>query len=147
MMINARSNTSTMAVIWCEIPEEEWTDSEILLLCTLGKRKPAHIIVTTANVHAKMLERSPFRISNAGPPRYCPSFTSLYICPRDASMMADELPRKAIVHIQNTAPGPPMPIAVATPAILPVPTRPDIARAKAWNEDIPLFELLPVNRS
>ena len=31
------------------------------------------------------------------------------------------MPTKAIIHIQNSAPGPPMAIAVATPAILPVP--------------------------
>lgn len=47
------------------------------------------------------------------------------------NMMVDELPRKVITHIQNTAPGPPMPMAVATPAILPVPTRPDMASGKA----------------
>ena len=32
-------------------------------------------------------------------------------------------PSKAIIHIQNTAPGPPTVMAVATPARLPVPTR------------------------
>ena len=32
-------------------------------------------------------------------------------------------PIRAITHIQNMAPGPPMTIAVATPARLPVPTR------------------------
>ncbi|KAB7756904.1 hypothetical protein MPHL43072_20995 [Mycolicibacterium phlei DSM 43072] len=35
-----------------------------------------------------------------------------------------DAPRKATVHIQNRAPGPPNAIAVATPAMLPVPTRP-----------------------
>ena len=33
------------------------------------------------------------------------------------------MPIKAVSHIQNTAPGPPLPMAIATPAILPVPTR------------------------
>ena len=32
-------------------------------------------------------------------------------------------PNKATIHIQKTAPGPPMVIAVATPARLPVPIR------------------------
>jgi hypothetical protein len=32
------------------------------------------------------------------------------------------MPTSAVIHIQNIAPGPPMAIAVATPAMLPVPT-------------------------
>ena len=40
-------------------------------------------------------------------------------------------PRRAITHIQNTAPGPPRAIAVATPARLPVPTREAMDMAKA----------------
>ena len=32
------------------------------------------------------------------------------------------MPKKAATHIQNTAPGPPMVSAVATPAMFPVPT-------------------------
>jgi hypothetical protein len=31
------------------------------------------------------------------------------------------MPTRAVIHIQNTAPGPPRKIAVATPAIFPVP--------------------------
>src|SRR5690606_40128480 len=50
-------------------------------------------------------------------------------------------------HIQNTAPGPPMAMAVATPAILPVPIRPDSAIAKAWNDETPLVEEPPPNSS
>ena len=45
-------------------------------------------------------------------------------------------PIRAITHIQNTAPGPPMAIAVATPARFPVPTRVATDTAKAWNEDM-----------
>ena len=40
-------------------------------------------------------------------------------------------PRKATTHIQNTAPGPPKPIAAATPAMLPMPTRPESDTDKA----------------
>ena len=32
------------------------------------------------------------------------------------------MPTSAVIHIQKSAPGPPMAIAVATPAMLPVPT-------------------------
>ena len=40
-------------------------------------------------------------------------------------------PSSAITHIQKTAPGPPMAMAVATPARFPVPTRLAIETAKA----------------
>ena len=43
-------------------------------------------------------------------------------------------------HIQKAAPGPPTTIAVATPAILPVPTREAVAIIRAWNEEIPFSE-------
>ncbi len=42
------------------------------------------------------------------------------------------MPRKADIHIQKTAPGPPMAIAPATPAILPVPTVDAKAVQTAW---------------
>jgi hypothetical protein len=58
-----------------------------------------------------------------------------------------EAPRKATIHIQNTAPGPPKVIAVATPAMLPVPTRPDSDMASAWNGDTPASDFLPLNIS
>ncbi len=38
-------------------------------------------------------------------------------------MKADAAPMMDMSHIQNTAPGPPVAMAVATPAMLPVPTR------------------------
>ncbi len=41
-------------------------------------------------------------------------------------------------HIQNTAPGPPVAMAVATPAMLPVPTREAVATIMAWNDEIDL---------
>src|SRR5690606_7766093 len=46
-------------------------------------------------------------------------------------------------HIQNTAPGPPNAIAVATPAMLPMPTRPESEIASAWKEDTPALDDLP----
>src|SRR3546814_1487135 len=60
-----------------------------------------------------------------------------------------EAPKKAIAHIQNTAPGPPNEIAVATPAMLPVPTRPASETASAWHEDTPELDdlLLTIRRS
>ena len=47
------------------------------------------------------------------------------------------MPTSATIHIQNTAPGPPMVMARATPTMLPVPTREANPMAKAWKEEIP----------
>ena len=47
-----------------------------------------------------------------------------------------------MIHIQKTAPGPPIKIAVAVPAILPVPIRPPTVVANAWNGDSALSCLL-----
>ena len=52
------------------------------------------------------------------------------------SIKAVAEPNKAMIHIQNTAPGPPVAIAVATPARFPVPTRVATLTAKAWNEEM-----------
>ena len=43
----------------------------------------------------------------------------------------------ATIHIQNTAPGPPVVIATATPATFPVPTREAAEIVNALKEDIP----------
>src|SRR5690606_2468739 len=42
------------------------------------------------------------------------------------------IPIMALIHIQNTAPGPPMEMATATPAIFPIPMVEDKAVVKAW---------------
>ncbi len=60
-------------------------------------------------------------------------------------MNADALPKNAINHIQKIAPGPPIAIAVATPTMFPVPTRPEIAKEKAWKGVIPLSDFSPLN--
>lgn len=53
------------------------------------------------------------------------------------------IPKNAAIHIQKIAPGPPIAIAVAAPAILPVPTCAAIAVASAWKEDIPSASASP----
>ena len=45
------------------------------------------------------------------------------------------MPRKPASTIQNTAPGPPIPTANATPAMLPSPTVADSAADSAWKCD------------
>ena len=43
-----------------------------------------------------------------------------------------DIPITALIHIQNIAPGPPIEIATATPAIFPIPIVADNAVLKAW---------------
>ncbi len=42
------------------------------------------------------------------------------------------IPRNAVTHIQKRAPGPPKWMAMATPAMLPIPTVADSAVVSAW---------------
>ena len=42
------------------------------------------------------------------------------------------MPTSPIIHIQKSAPGPPAAMAVATPAMLPVPTVAESAVMSAW---------------
>ncbi len=44
----------------------------------------------------------------------------LYNCPKVDSMKALEAPNSAMTHIQKIAPGPPIAMAVATPARFPI---------------------------
>ena len=51
-------------------------------------------------------------------------------------MKAEAAPMTAMSHIQNTAPGPPVAMAVAMPAMLPVPTREAVETMSAWNDEM-----------
>ena len=57
-----------------------------------------------------------------GPPAYSPAaFFSLYLTASTLSAYFVDSPNSALIHIQNSAPGPPETSAVATPTIFPVP--------------------------
>ena len=65
----------------------------------------------------------PFRIAYIGPPASSPlASNSRYLTASTTSPYLVAMPTSAVIHIQNSAPGPPTAMAVATPAILPVPT-------------------------
>jgi len=51
---------------------------------------------------------------------------------RNASEYLDAMPSRPVTHIQNSAPGPPTPMAVATPTMLPTPTVAASAVVSAW---------------
>ncbi len=58
-----------------------------------------------------------------GPPTCSPlASTSRYCTATTTSAYLVAMPTSAVHHIQNSAPGPPSAMAVATPAMLPVPT-------------------------
>ena len=90
----------------------------------------------------------PFLIMYIGPALASPlGPISLYITDRVHVKNLVAMPKIAVTHIQNMAPGPPICIATATPAILPKPIVPDKAavRALKWLTS-PLsdsFECLP----
>ena len=68
-----------------------------------------------------------------GPPRQAPSGPfSRKRTARAFSTKPVIIPRKADTHIQNTAPGPPKKMAVATPAMEPVPMVEARAVDRAW---------------
>lgn len=80
-----------------------------------------------------------------GPPCTSPALSRpLYIIDKAPSKNLVDIPTIALTHIQNIAPGPPIDRAIATPAMLPMPTVDEISLINAWNELIcpsPLFPL------
>ena len=68
-----------------------------------------------------------------GPPATAPvSSTVRYFWARVTSEYLVAIPRKAVTHIQKRAPGPPQWMAMATPAMLPMPTVAERAVVRAW---------------
>ena len=71
------------------------------------------------------------------PPATCPSSRTIrYFWPSVHSANLELMPRKPATTIQKTAPGPPMPTATATPAMLPRPTVAESAAESAWKCEI-----------
>src|SRR5699024_2564396 len=71
------------------------------------------------------------------PPQSSPCTRRLYNCTRTASAFAQVEPSDPVIAIHMMAPGPPLAIEVATPAILSTPTREDRVKARVWNGDKP----------
>ena len=93
--------------------------------------KTAKSVAITA---PSFLYLKPFFMAYIGPPTISPSaFISLYFTARTLSAYLVESPKRAEIHIQTIAPGPPMTMAVATPTILPVPMVAARAVIRDWN--------------
>ena len=48
-----------------------------------------------------------------------------------------DAPIRAVIHIQNTAPAPPIERAATTPTRFPIPTRVAVETTSVWKEDSP----------
>ena len=95
-------------------------------------KSPATANVTASHFH---LSPSPCVIMCMGPPAYLPSGVRVrYLIASTPSWYLVHMPTRALTHIQNTAPAPPMAIAIATPAMLPIPTVAATTEASAWAE-------------
>ena len=78
---------------------------------------------------------NPDKIIYIGPPCTSPvSSLPLYITERVPSKNLVAIPRIELTHIQKIAPGPPIDNAIATPAMLPIPTVAAMALASASKE-------------
>jgi hypothetical protein len=68
-----------------------------------------------------------------GPPCKFPAESlPRYMTAREHVKYLVATPRRAEIHIQKIAPGPPAVIATATPLTFPIPTVPERAVARAW---------------
>src|SRR5690625_5890309 len=77
-----------------------------------------------------------------GPPAISPRAScTRYFTASTASAYFVAMPNTAVIHIQNTAPGPPSTTAVATPAILPVPMVAESAVIRQRSVKYPLAAL------
>ena len=56
-----------------------------------------------------------------------------------ASTKAVEEPKRAVTHIQNTAPAPPAEMAATTPTRFPMPTRVAVAMIRVWKPEMEFF--------
>ncbi len=118
------STASTMPVTDGATPNDVCIAAAMLFDCTmLPMPKPATPPNTAKAVpsHAQRLPR-PFLIAYIGPPTKRPCASRSRKCTASTtSAYLVAMPTSAVIHIQNTAPGPPSAIAVATPAMFPTP--------------------------
>ena len=126
----------------------------MVLICIELPVTRALNMVMTANSAARgqpnFRNFSRFSMTYMGPPIIVPSDRcSRYLCDRDISPNLMAIPKKAVIHIQNSAAGPPVKMATATPPMLPVPTVPESAEKRAWrglmSPSPPLDRPLPIN--
>ncbi|CFP58998.1 hypothetical protein FR5810_02488 [Bordetella pertussis] len=131
------------------MPKDVPSASAMLLTCTmLPMPKPARPPNSANNVpsHAHR-GPSPLRMAYIGPPVNSPRASLSRKCTASStSLYLVAMPTSAVTHIQNRAPGPPRKMAVATPAMLPVPTVAARLVISAWNGLISPVSASPLAR-
>ena len=125
----------TIPVIYGDTPKLLCTIVEMELPCVILPIPKQAIPANTANATPSHFCFKPFSRAYIGPPNIIPSdvFT-LYFTAKRPSPYFVAIPNKPVNQHQNTAPGPPAAIAVATPTILPVPIVAASAVASAAKE-------------
>ncbi len=130
------NTTMTMPEASGGMPNVSSIDCAMVLVWVMLPMPKAARAAKTANPTARTLPNGPLipRLRySCGPPRCSPfSSTTRNFEPRKASEYFEAMPTRPVTHIQNRAPGPPRPIAVATPAMLPTPTVAASAVVSAW---------------
>ena len=107
------------------------TDSTSWLAC-MKHSVPTRPKMENATASGFHFSPSPRVMIYMGPPCTSPALSRpLYMIDNEPSKNLVLMPTSALTHIQKTVPGPPMDKAMATPAILPMPTVAAMALNKA----------------
>ena len=140
-MISAIKTAAIRIVIVLSAPKPFSILLTTVLLCTPGIKIPKLSTAITANNIPTALESflflKPLQIYHAGPPKNSSPSLSLNAWPKTPSKNDIADPKIPKIQIQKMAPGPPVAIAEAIPAIFPTPTRAPKAVINAWNGEIP----------
>ena len=120
-----------------------WTIAAMALVCTRLPVPSTAMAATTLKNTAIQRHFRPRRMVYMGPPWTSPlrSRTRYFTASSDSAYFVD-MPKIPVTMHQNTAPGPPMQTAVATPTMLPVPIVEASATANAAKGDTFPFMLL-----
>lgn len=105
------------------------------LHCIMLPIKKEATTVQNANVSPNHLLPNPRSSAYIGPPNILPSdVCTRYFMAKSPSAYFVEMPNTPVIQHQNTAPGPPIVTAVATPIMFPVPIVPAklVASAENW---------------
>ena len=121
------------------MPKEAFRLPEMALDCTRAPVPMQAQAPKRAKAVPSQAQRGPrpFLMKYMAPPTQFPAgVCSRYFTESMTSQNLVIMPTRAVIHIQNRAPGPPMAMAVATPTILPVPMSAAMAVMRAFQGEI-----------
>ncbi len=127
LLMPPRITTAVQAVMIAPVSQGETRNvsrasDEIEFACTMQPIPNAATAVNTANSTASQRIPRPRSSAYIGPPAIVPcGVRTRYFTASTASPYFVAMPNTPVSHIQSTAPGPPAPMAVATPTMFPVP--------------------------